>query len=172
MAASFTNTQTMTVPSANLEPEATVVGPAREMQIGELGRLSGVAAHVLRHWEAVGVLTPAVRVHGRRVYRELHVRRVGLIISAQEAGLSLHELREVLEAPTIRARREMLEQHASRLMARVLQLEKARGIVEQMLAWPHEDLSECPLAARALCERGSPATGGRLREVPSGWRCG
>jgi MerR family transcriptional regulator, copper efflux regulator len=147
----------MTVTSADVEPEVTV-GPSREMKIGELGRLSGVAAHVLRHWEAVGVLTPAVRVHGRRVYRELHIRRVGLIISAQEAGLSLHELREVLEAPTMRVRREMLEQHASTLIARVSQLEKAKGIVEQMLAWPREDLSECPPAAQALRERRSTSS--------------
>jgi DNA-binding transcriptional MerR regulator len=36
--------------------------------IGELAGRFGLATHVLRHWEAAGLLIPAARVGGRRQY--------------------------------------------------------------------------------------------------------
>jgi MerR family copper efflux transcriptional regulator len=115
-----------------------------------LGRLFGVAAHVLRHWEAVGVLTSPIRKNGRRLYDEPHVRRVAMIICAQEAGLGLTDLREVLEAPTVSARRTRLEQHQATLARRIVALEESQRIVEQMLDWSRDDFSACPVFERTL----------------------
>ncbi|MGK5741478.1 MerR family transcriptional regulator [Micromonospora sp. URMC 103] len=45
-----------------------------------------MATHVLRHWEDVGLLSPARRVAGRRVYGSAHVTRLAEILLAKEAG--------------------------------------------------------------------------------------
>jgi len=58
------------------------------MRIGDLAARFGLATHVLRHWEDVGLLTPAARVAGRRQYDESHVARVVMIQRAKAAGLS------------------------------------------------------------------------------------
>lgn len=122
----------------------------RGLQIGEFGRLLGIAPHVLRHWEAVGVLPPPIRKHGRRLYHHPHVKRVAIIVCAQTAGLGLTELREILETPTASARREKLEKHLVTLTTRIAQLEEAKRTVEAMHAWPGGDFSECPIFAQAV----------------------
>lgn len=121
-----------------------------ELQISDLGRLFGIAPHVLRHWEAVGVLTSPIRRHGRRFYHERHVKRVAVIICAQNAGLALTELREILEARTISARKTKLKQHQATLARRMSELAESQRLVEQMLDWPHDNFSECPVFDRAL----------------------
>jgi len=122
----------------------------RELEIGEFGRLVGIAPHVLRHWEAVGVLPPPLRHRGRRLYHQPHVRHVAMIVCAQTAGLALPELREILEATTVSARREKLEQHLATLTTRIAQLKESKRIVQEMHAWTREEFSECPIFARRM----------------------
>ena len=57
----------------NMEMDKNSSTPSEEMTIGELAARFGLATHVLRHWEAMGLLTPAARVNGRRRYRQEHV---------------------------------------------------------------------------------------------------
>ncbi|WP_236700641.1 helix-turn-helix domain-containing protein [Allosalinactinospora lopnorensis] len=47
-----------------------------EYSIGEIAGRFGLATHVLRHWEAAGVLRPARRVNGRRRYDPEHLAQV------------------------------------------------------------------------------------------------
>jgi MerR family transcriptional regulator, copper efflux regulator len=121
-----------------------------ELQISDVGRLFGIAPHVLRHWEAVGVLIPPIRRQGRRFYHEPHVKRVAMIICGQRAALGLTELREIIEAPTVPARRSKLRQHQATLARRISDLEESQRIVAQMLNWSREDFSECPVFRRPL----------------------
>jgi len=121
-----------------------------ELQISDLGRLFGIAPHVLRHWEAVGVLIPPIRRQGRRFYHQRHVKRVAMIICAQQAALGLMDLREILEAPTVPARRRKLRRHQAMLTRRISDLEESQRIVRQMLNWSREDFSECPVFERAV----------------------
>ena len=50
------------------------------LSIGELAAEFGLAPHVLRHWEAEGVLEPAARVGGKRRYDESARMRIGTIL--------------------------------------------------------------------------------------------
>jgi MerR family transcriptional regulator, copper efflux regulator len=129
----------------------------KELQIGELASLFGLAPHVLRYWETVGLLTPAVRVNGRRVYREPHVKRVVVIMCAQEAGLSLTDLREILEARSVAARRATLARHRATLVQTVAELETSTRMVEQMLSCSDPDFNNCPVFERALESVSKPA---------------
>jgi DNA-binding transcriptional MerR regulator len=67
------------------------------MKIGELARLSGVAASRIRFYEASGLLQPAQRqANGYREYAPDTLTRLEIILRAQCAGFSLEEIRAIL----------------------------------------------------------------------------
>ncbi len=115
-----------------------------EMTIGGLAARFGLATHVLRHWEAVGLLTPAARVNGRRRYRQEHIYRVALILRFKDAGLGLRRLREFLSAPDPSARRALVERHRMALEQRIAQAQAAKAMIEHALECPYEDFTRCP----------------------------
>src|SRR5918999_3683787 len=124
--------------------------PSEEMTIGELAARFGLATHVLRHWEAMGLLTPVARVNGRRRYRQEHVYRVALILRCKEAGFSLRQLREMLDAPDPSIRRRLVEQHHAALERRIAQAQAAKEMVEHVLECSYEDFTQCPNFQRSV----------------------
>src|SRR5205814_9815280 len=79
------------------------------LPIGEVARLSGKAPSSIRYYEAVGLLKAPERVSGRRRYPRTVLRTLGVIETAQRAGLSLEEIHLLLQAsPTNRAATERL----------------------------------------------------------------
>jgi DNA-binding transcriptional MerR regulator len=67
------------------------------MKIGELAKLSGVAASRIRFYEAQGLLEPAQRqANGYREYDPEALTRLEIIGRAQGAGFSLDEIRAIL----------------------------------------------------------------------------
>lgn len=109
-----------------------------ELSIGDLAAEYGLAPHVLRHWEEVGVLIPARRRGGRRRYTEEHRCRVEVVLRAQRAGMSLARIREVLDNPDPAERRAILTAHLADLEERMTLLCEAREIVEQEMVCRHE----------------------------------
>src|SRR3546814_10387180 len=69
----------------------------KSLLIGELSERSNVPAKTLRFYEDVGVLPPPARTSsGYRDYDNSALDRLRFIASAQGAGLSLAEIREVI----------------------------------------------------------------------------
>lgn len=67
------------------------------MKIGELAKLSGIAASRIRFYETQGLLPPPRRqANGYREYDPQTVTRLEIIHCAQGAGFSLEEIRAVL----------------------------------------------------------------------------
>ncbi|WP_316154961.1 MerR family transcriptional regulator [Cupriavidus sp. BIC8F] len=67
------------------------------MKIGELARLSGIAASRIRFYEASGLLEPAQRqANGYREYAPETLTRLEIIMCAQGSGFSLEEIRAIL----------------------------------------------------------------------------
>lgn len=60
--------------------------PKGLMTIGTLAARFRLGTHVLRHWESIGVLTPAAHVNGRRRYSYDQVARVAVILRAKAGG--------------------------------------------------------------------------------------
>lgn len=114
------------------------------MSIGQLAVKFGLATHVLRHWETVGLLTPATRVNGRRRYRQEHVDRVAMIMRGKEAGLSLSDIRSMLDAPDVTSRRVVLTRHLESLEDRIVQAQTAKAMVEHALRCTADDFTRCP----------------------------
>ena len=67
------------------------------MRIGEAARRAGVRVSLIRYYEDIGLLPVPERLSGQRRYDETVLRRLAVIDVAQRAGLSLEEIRELVE---------------------------------------------------------------------------
>jgi MerR family redox-sensitive transcriptional activator SoxR len=72
--------------------------PETQLLIGEVSRRSGLRASAIRYYEAIGLLPEPERVAGRRRYSPEVLQTLSVIATAQRAGLSLDEVRELLGA--------------------------------------------------------------------------
>lgn len=109
--------------------------------IGGLAERSGRRASAIRYYEQIGLLPPAQRVNGRRIYGDATVRRLALIDVAQRGGLALDEIRLLLEG-----RRRLRDVAAERLPAAEAALGRARDVHEWL-----EHASTCECATVDAC---------------------
>jgi MerR family copper efflux transcriptional regulator len=130
--------------------------PAELMTIGDLARHFGVATHVLRHWETMGLLEPTERVNGRRRYSEQDAARVALIQRGKAAGLSLQQMAELIAAPDPGARRKLLAQHRAELNRRVEELVASRALLDHALECRATDFTNCPAFRKLVHELRGP----------------
>ncbi len=112
--------------------------------IGEIAGYFELAPHVLRHWESVGLLTPAARVAGRRRYTRAHLARVAMILRSKEIGLSLAQVRDLLDAGDGRGRRLILQSQLSALDEQIERIQTSKQLITHVLTCRHEDFTECP----------------------------
>jgi MerR family transcriptional regulator, copper efflux regulator len=119
-------------------------GTVLEYPIGELAARFGLATHVLRHWEDAGLLSPARRVAGRRVYGPAHVTRVAEIMLGKDAGFSLEQLRELFAAPDRARRRKVLRAQLAQVRQRIARLTLSQTLLEHGLRCEHPDYQACP----------------------------
>jgi DNA-binding transcriptional MerR regulator len=112
--------------------------------IGEVADHFHLPAHVLRHWESVGLLSPARVEGGRRRYTRDDLFRVASIVRAKQAGLPLPEIREFLAARDPAARKDVLSRNHGALEARMAALRSALDLLEAGMNCSHEDIATCP----------------------------
>lgn len=68
------------------------------MRIGELAKRLDLNAQTIRYYERIGLLPEPERAEsGYRVYGDGDERRLGFVKNARDAGLSLGEVKEVLD---------------------------------------------------------------------------
>lgn len=114
-----------------------------ELTIGQLAKRFGLATHVLRHWEDVGLLEPAERVNGRRRYRHWHAARVAAILHAKQAGLTLERIREILDSDRER-RVEVLKEQRAELAQRIEDMHVALNMIDHLLECTADEIGQCP----------------------------
>ncbi|SDD09266.1 MerR family transcriptional regulator [Actinokineospora iranica] len=116
-----------------------------EMSIGELARRFGLAPHVLRHWESMGLLTPSRRVNGRRRYDDGHLTDIAIIQLGKDSGLSLERLRYLLAEGVGRAdRAALLRAHRAALAHRIAAAQASLEVVDHALDCAAPDFRRCP----------------------------
>ena len=107
------------------------------MQIGELSKITGVAASRIRYYERHAVLPkPGRGENGYREYPQTAIKMLGLIDSAQHLGFSLGEIRDGLTraapdfpshatmARALRVKLETIDEHVREVRARRRQIVK------------------------------------------------
>ncbi|MFC9971026.1 MerR family transcriptional regulator [Spirillospora sp. NPDC127200] len=120
------------------------------LRIGELAARFDLAPHVLRHWEAMGLLTPATRVNGRRRYTDDHAVRVLTIIRAKAAGMSLEQIREVLGVAGQAERQALLQRHHAGLERRLQEISASKALIEHLMRCTAEDFVQCSAYQRLV----------------------
>jgi DNA-binding transcriptional MerR regulator len=126
-----------------------------EMSIGELATRFGLAPHVLRHWESMGLLTPGRVPGGQRRYGDADLARVAMILMGKEAGLGLRELRNLLSTSNPMDHSELLRHHVAVLDRRITQAQAAKELIEHALSCP-TNFAECPHAHERIEARIPP----------------
>jgi DNA-binding transcriptional MerR regulator len=122
------------------------------MTIGQVAVHFSLPAHVLRHWESVGLLSPA-RVEGdRRRYTRDDLFRVASIVRLKQAGLPLPDIRAFLAACEPAARKDVLRRNPRALQARIAAMRSALDLLEAGLNCPSEDIVTCPNYRAGLAE--------------------
>ena len=108
------------------------------MRIGELAAVTGTTAKTLRFYEDSGLLPPAERTaSGYRDYGQEAISRLDFIRRGRAAGLTLAEIREVLDirdAGTAPCRhvKELLEVRLAALDQQIADLQALRANVAQL----------------------------------------
>ncbi|WP_216323483.1 MerR family transcriptional regulator [Deinococcus aestuarii] len=89
------------------------------VKIGELSRQTGLSVRTLRHYDALGLLTPGERTGGaHRLYSPGDAERLWQIQALKSLGLSLEAVRQVLDDPG-HAPAGLLRRHIEHVEARV-----------------------------------------------------
>ena len=66
------------------------------LSIGVLAGRTGLAVSAIRYYEAQGLLKPWRNAGGQRRYQRADIRRLSFVMIAQQFGLTLPEIRQVL----------------------------------------------------------------------------
>ena len=105
-----------------------------ELSIGELARRTAKRPSAIRYYEEIGLLPEPRRLGGRRRYPETTVRTLAVIDTAQRAGLSLDEIKLLLDAaPGDRRATEELRRVAERKLLEVDAMIERAMLVRQWL---------------------------------------
>ncbi len=152
------------------------------MRIGEVARRAGVTTSAIRFYEQSGLLPEPARIaSGYRDYPPSVVDRIAFVRSGQAVGLTLAQLRQVLQ---IRDGGEAPCQHVTELIqARIAEIEQRirdlqhlrRTLIDLADAAVEVDPAECP--PESVCrilegKTGAEAKSGELVEhVTSGTIC-
>ena len=124
--------------------KSTAETPTRALTIGDLAGHFGLGTHVLRHWEAMGLLDPDRLPNGRRVYGPEDHAQVAVILLARGVGLGLEQIRGLIAGPDGAARRATLRLHREDLVRRIAWARTSVDLIDHALDCPHDDFVDCP----------------------------
>jgi DNA-binding transcriptional MerR regulator len=122
----------------------------RRLKIGDLARITGLSIKTIRYYERRRLLEPPSRTEaGYRLYGSEEVARLQFIQRAKLLGLTLEEIRELVELAASCNKGEIVPRLEEVLEAKLLEterkLEELSAFRENLLYYRQraEDLKEC-----------------------------
>ena len=133
------------------------------LSIGYLAERTGLAVSAIRYYETQGLLTPWRNSGGQRRFERADIRRLSFILIAQKFGLTLPEIRGLLDdlpggrTPTQDDWERMSRGFRVHLDARISELEVLRDRLDGCIGCGCLSLENCPLynASDRLGQMGS-----------------
>ncbi|MNU94344.1 HTH-type transcriptional activator mta [compost metagenome] len=105
-----------------------------EYTIQKLGQLAGISTRTLRYYDEIGLLKPArINSSGYRIYGQTEVDRLQHILFYRELGLSLEQIREMMNATSFDGTKA-LQDHLEQLLGKRKQLDLLIANVEKTIA--------------------------------------
>lgn len=144
--------------------------PTDNLAIGEVARRSGLAPSALRYYERLGLIRSTRTAVDRRRYPRSVLRRLAVIRTAQNVGLTLDQIKETLStlepdaAPTRRDWARIAQQWRPLLDRRIRDLEAVRDNLDNCIGYGCLSMRQCSLYNNSdeLATGGS----GPRRQVP------
>ena len=118
--------------------------------IGHAAQQLGLRASALRYYETQGLVTPARRPGGQRMYATTELRRLAFVKIAGQLGLPLTAAAAVLNAPSPQWRHTAREQLIE-LDSLIERAQAARGFIRAAIDCPADHpANECRVMIEAL----------------------
>ncbi len=118
--------------------------------IGDFAAFGQVSARMLRHYDAIGLLRPAVvdPASGYRFYSADQLRKLNRIIALKDLGFSLQQVAEIVDAKLsaeelrgmLRLRQAQLEAELTRNTSRLVSVEARLRLIEKEGHMPTDDV--------------------------------
>ncbi|MFI7061427.1 MerR family transcriptional regulator [Kribbella sp. NPDC050124] len=118
--------------------------------IGDFAAFGQVSARMLRHYDAIGLLRPAVvdDATGYRHYSAEQLSRLNRIIALKDLGFSLQQVGEIVDAKLsaeelrgmLRLRRAQLEEDLARSASQLISVEARLRLIEKEGHMPTDDI--------------------------------
>ena len=122
------------------------------MNIGQAARASGITAKMIRHYESVGLLPPAMRSDtGYRQYGEREVHVLRFIRRARDLGFSIKDISGLLSLWHDRQRpsrqvQALAQAHMQQLQRKIDVLQSMRQTLEKLVQCSQGDeRPDCPI---------------------------
>src|ERR1700735_2718716 len=106
--------------------------------VSDLAKATGLSQRVLRHWEELGLVTPARTAAGHRRYGPSEITRLYQALALRQAGLRLAQIKTLLDGRDPQSAATTLRAHLAELDADL----HRRGLLR-------DRLGGAPLAPRA-----------------------
>jgi DNA-binding transcriptional MerR regulator len=130
--------------------------------IGDFAAFGQVSPRMLRHYDAIGLLRPAVvdEMSGYRYYSADQFRRLNRIIALKDLGFSLQQVGEIVDAKLsaeelrgmLRLRQAQLEDELARSAARLTSVEARLRLIEKEGHMPTDDVVLKHIAPARIAE--------------------
>jgi Cu(I)-responsive transcriptional regulator len=110
------------------------------MNIGEAAAQAGVSAKMVRHYEHIGLLRPAVRTEaGYRQYTSADVQALRFVRQARGLGFSMEQIRELLSLRSNRGRssrrvKALAQAHLDELQAKVQEMQAMQASLQRLIS--------------------------------------
>lgn len=147
--------------TGSLKPASAEVWP---VAIGEAARRSGVSPRMLRHYEALGLLSEVARSDGGyRLYSAAEVHNLRFIRRARDLGFAIEEIRRLLglwqnQSRTSAQVRQIAEQHIASLAERIAAMQSMQRSLQALVGGCHGDgRPDCPILDDLASLEDSPA---------------
>ena len=122
------------------------------MNIGQAARASGITAKMIRHYESVGLLPPAMRSDtGYRQYGEREVHVLRFIRRARDLGFSIKDISGLLSLWHDRQRpsrqvKALAQAHMQQLQRKIDELQSMRKTLEKLVqCCQGDERPDCPI---------------------------
>jgi DNA-binding transcriptional MerR regulator len=108
------------------------------LAIGDFSRMTHLSVKALRHYHDLGLLEPAEidSASGYRFYEPSQVPIAQVIRRFRDLGMSLDEIKEVLRAPDVSARTELMVAHLQRMESRLVETQSVVASLRSLLERP------------------------------------
>ena len=124
------------------------------MNIGEAAKASGVSAKMIRYYEEIGLVPPALRAaSGYRVYSDKDVHRLNFVRRARDLGFSVKEIGDLLSLWSDRSRhsadvKRIASEHIAALRQKIDELRRMSDTLQTLVdCCAGDDRPDCPILA-------------------------